>query len=171
MGALLPKDLTNLIAACKNIGATHLTSGAYRVHPVEWAIGEAAGILAAYCVAEGVTPKGAWRDSTRLLAVQRRLLYYGAPIFWWEDVQFEDDAEAFVAVQLLSTRGIFEPGKSLKFNPNDPISDDERLAINDRAGRVLPWPQTKITRARAAVWVAQQLGYYERPLQRPNTAL
>jgi len=29
--------------ACKNIGTTRITNGAYRVHTVEWSIGEAAG--------------------------------------------------------------------------------------------------------------------------------
>jgi hypothetical protein len=35
LGALLPVRITNLIAACKNIGTTHITNGAYRVHPSE----------------------------------------------------------------------------------------------------------------------------------------
>lgn len=29
----------------KNIGITHITNGCYRLHPVEWNIGEAAGYL------------------------------------------------------------------------------------------------------------------------------
>ncbi len=40
----------NLLPACKNIGTTHVTNGCYRLHPVEWNIGEAAGALAAYCL-------------------------------------------------------------------------------------------------------------------------
>ena len=42
LGALIPQRVDNLIAACKNIGTTHLTNGAYRLHPTEWGIGEAA---------------------------------------------------------------------------------------------------------------------------------
>ena len=42
LGALIPVRTDNLIPACKNIGTTRITSGAYRVHPVEWSIGEAA---------------------------------------------------------------------------------------------------------------------------------
>lgn len=49
LGSLVPVRLKNLIPACKNLGVTHLTNGCYRLHPVEWAIGEAAGSLAAYC--------------------------------------------------------------------------------------------------------------------------
>ena len=43
LGALLPVGLTNLIASCKNIGVTHITNGAYRVHPCEWAVGRGGG--------------------------------------------------------------------------------------------------------------------------------
>ncbi|MFF9401864.1 FAD-dependent oxidoreductase [Streptomyces sp. NPDC014744] len=31
--------------------------GRYRLHPVEWNVGEVAGALAAHCVAEGVEPR------------------------------------------------------------------------------------------------------------------
>ena len=56
LGALIPQRTTNLLAANKNIGTTHLTNGCYRLHPVEWNIGEAAGHLAAYCLATGSSP-------------------------------------------------------------------------------------------------------------------
>ncbi|MCA9439078.1 MAG: FAD-dependent oxidoreductase, partial [Candidatus Omnitrophica bacterium] len=49
LGSLIPIRVTNLLAACKNIGTTHITNGCYRLHPVEWNIGEAAGYLAAWC--------------------------------------------------------------------------------------------------------------------------
>ena len=45
LGALLPERVENLLPACKNIGTTHITNGCYRLHPVEWNIGEAAGAL------------------------------------------------------------------------------------------------------------------------------
>src|SRR5690606_34394800 len=47
LGALIPAEAQNLLPAAKNIGTTHLTNGCYRLHPVEWNIGEAAGLLAA----------------------------------------------------------------------------------------------------------------------------
>lgn len=43
LGSLLPVRMRNLFPACKNIGTTHITSGCYRLHPVEWGIGEAVG--------------------------------------------------------------------------------------------------------------------------------
>jgi len=48
LGALLPERVENLLPAAKNIGTTHITNGCYRLHPVEWNVGEAAGALAAH---------------------------------------------------------------------------------------------------------------------------
>ncbi|MBR3873331.1 MAG: FAD-dependent oxidoreductase [Clostridia bacterium] len=50
LSAMIPVRLKNLIPACKNIGCTHLTGGCYRLHPIEWNIGEVAGYMAAYCM-------------------------------------------------------------------------------------------------------------------------
>ena len=50
LGALLPIRVKNLLPACKNIGTTHITNGCYRLHPVEWNIGESAGALVAFAL-------------------------------------------------------------------------------------------------------------------------
>lgn len=54
------------LPACKNIGSTHITNGCYRLHPVEWNIGEAAGALAAYCLTHDTAPR-AVRNKAKLL--------------------------------------------------------------------------------------------------------
>jgi hypothetical protein len=48
--ALIPVRMRNLLAAAKNIGTTHVTNGCYRLHPIEWNIGEAAGVAAAHAL-------------------------------------------------------------------------------------------------------------------------
>ena len=73
MGALIPKRVENLLAGCKNIGTTHITNGCYRLHPVEWNIGEAAGAVAAHAVATRQSPR-AIRNNGKLLADFQRLL-------------------------------------------------------------------------------------------------
>lgn len=60
-------------SACKNIGTTHITNGCYRLHPVEWNIGEVAGALAAYCMQQGYTPRQL-RNTQPLLEDFQRLL-------------------------------------------------------------------------------------------------
>ncbi len=58
LGALIPRDTGNVLAANKNIGTTHITNGAYRLHPVEWSIGEAVGALSVVLRAGTLRPGG-----------------------------------------------------------------------------------------------------------------
>jgi hypothetical protein len=82
LGALIPRRTGNLLAAAKNIGTTHITNGAYRLHPVEWNIGEAAGTLAAFCLDRSTTPH-AVRETGELRAdYQRRLVRSGVELHW-----------------------------------------------------------------------------------------
>ena len=62
LGSLIPVRVENLLPACKNLGVTHLVNGAFRLHPVEWNIGEAAGLLAAFCIDKGREPPKAVRE-------------------------------------------------------------------------------------------------------------
>ena len=70
LGALIPVRVRNLLPACKNLGTTHITNGCYRLHPVEWNIGEASGALAAYCLDKDLVPRQVreewktWRTSS-----------------------------------------------------------------------------------------------------------
>ncbi|OEV26918.1 FAD-dependent oxidoreductase [Streptomyces nanshensis] len=56
LGALLPVRMRNLLPACKNAGTTHISNGCLRLHPVEWNIGEASSLLAAFCLERGAEP-------------------------------------------------------------------------------------------------------------------
>ncbi|MGH2698794.1 MAG: FAD-dependent oxidoreductase [Actinomycetota bacterium] len=56
LGALLPVRMRNLLPAAKNIGTTHITNGCHRLHPVEWNIGEVAGLVAAHCLENRTEP-------------------------------------------------------------------------------------------------------------------
>ena len=161
LGSLIATDLTNLIAGCKNLGTTHLTSGAYRVHPGEWAVGEAAGTLAAYCVGQNVSPAQAHAAGSRIAAMQLRLLEQGVPIFWWDDVTY-DQGKTFIAAHLLGVRGYMADSGTMHFRPNDNITQQERSTANTHVGRTLPWPNQSMTRAAAAQWLCGQLGL---PLQ------
>ena len=89
LGALIPHDCPNVLAACKNISSTHLSSGAYRVHPVEWAIGEAAGTVAAYCVQQGQDPEKLRQHPPSLAALQLTLLRSGIPLVWLIDLPLQ----------------------------------------------------------------------------------
>ncbi|MCA2013806.1 FAD-dependent oxidoreductase [Cereibacter sphaeroides] len=81
LGALLPERVQNLLPACKNIGTTRITNGAYRVHPVEWSIGEAAGTLAALSLREGLVPQ-AYASGAKLDDLQGVLRTDGVLLEW-----------------------------------------------------------------------------------------
>lgn len=82
MGALIPRRLENLLPASKNLGVTHITNGCYRLHPVEWNIGESAGVIAAEAVATGEPPRQLRNDKKRLAALQAKLTAQGVEIAW-----------------------------------------------------------------------------------------
>lgn len=82
LGALLPVRMENLLPACKNLGVTHITNGCYRLHPVEWNLGEAAGWLAAEALRTGEPPRQIRRDPKRLAAFQGVLRSEGLELEW-----------------------------------------------------------------------------------------
>ncbi len=83
LGSLIPQRVENLLPACKNLGVTHITNGCYRLHPVEWNIGEAAGALAAYCLDKGLSPRQVRNTETHLRDFQCLLKdQLGIPLDW-----------------------------------------------------------------------------------------
>ncbi|SDQ15701.1 FAD-dependent oxidoreductase [Virgibacillus salinus] len=82
LGALIPKDADNVLAGCKNIGTTHVTNGCYRLHPVEWNIGEACGALAGFCLNNNTDPKSVRENDNLLAAFQNELRESGFELEW-----------------------------------------------------------------------------------------
>ncbi|GII91579.1 FAD-dependent oxidoreductase [Sinosporangium siamense] len=80
--SLVPQRMRNLLAAGKNIGTTHITNGSYRLHPVEWAIGEAAGALAAHCLAGSAEPQQVTADERRREEFRAGLAADGVELTW-----------------------------------------------------------------------------------------
>lgn len=82
LGALVPVRVRNLLPACKNLGVTHVTNGCYRLHPVEWNVGEAAGLLAAHCLERRLTPRQVREDAERLRDFQALCVAQGFELAW-----------------------------------------------------------------------------------------
>ena len=82
LGALIPLRMENLIPGCKNIGTTHLSNGSYRLHHTEWNIGEAAGALAAFCLANGEPPRRVRNHTPLLREFQSQLIEDGFDLDW-----------------------------------------------------------------------------------------
>jgi hypothetical protein len=82
LGALLPQRIENLLPANKNIGTTHLTNGCYRLHPVEWSIGEAVGLLTAYSLRKNVIPRAVREQRPLLQEFQDLVRAQGIETHW-----------------------------------------------------------------------------------------
>jgi len=82
LGALIPVRVENLLPACKNLGVTAVTNGAYRVHPTEWNIGEASGALAAFCLQRRLKPRQVRNTAIHLADFQRELVRQGVELDW-----------------------------------------------------------------------------------------
>ena len=111
LSALIARDADNLLAASKDIGTTHITNGAYRLHPTEWSIGEAAGATIAWALQHHITPTAIDGNPEELVSLQRWLLQQGHPVFWFDDVT--PLSPLFHAAQLVS---------ALEWLPVDPSS-------------------------------------------------
>jgi hypothetical protein len=82
LGALVPRRVENLLPACKNLGVTHITNGCFRLHPVEWNIGEAAGALSAFCMRHKTSPRAVLHQAHLLKDFQSSLETQGVPLAW-----------------------------------------------------------------------------------------
>ena len=82
LGALIPQRVENLLPAGKNIGTTHITNGSHRLHPVEWNVGEVAGLLAGFCLTHAVTPRAVRNTPALLAEFQQHLSAEGVELRW-----------------------------------------------------------------------------------------
>jgi len=84
LSALVPERVRNVLPACKNIGTTHITNGCYRLHPVEWNIGEATGLIASFCIDGDYSPQQICENTGLLHDLQRQMLDDGFELEWPE---------------------------------------------------------------------------------------
>lgn len=131
LGAIIPATNSNVLAGQKNLGVTHVANGAYRMHPTEWNVGEAAGTLAAFCLENGVTPTEVHQRKPLIRNLQKRLLEQGVPIFWYRDLS--PTAPEFVGAQMLAMeQGPINP-RNLNFSPGAKLSPDDRKILGSFA--------------------------------------
>ncbi|MCW3099234.1 MAG: hypothetical protein JWL77_4852 [Chthonomonadaceae bacterium] len=156
LSALVPVRLKNLLPACKNLGATHLTAHTLRLRSNQWKIGEAAGALAAYCIAAHLAPTAVASVPDVRKDFQHLLLALGIPLFWWTDIKV--DMPEFAAVHLLGLYSVADGSPDERsFRPKGLLTMQDRQEIEGRVGRVLDWPRMPMTRGQAALWLVQTL--------------
>lgn len=117
LGALIPIDAVNLLPACKNIATTHVTNGSYRLHPIEWSIGEAQGTLAILSLKNQIEPREFPSSKELVRNLQEQLIDRGVPLFWFNDVP--TDHPNFADIQKSATFNLSEIDmNSLSFRPD-----------------------------------------------------
>jgi len=86
LGSLIPAESTagnrNVLPAAKNIGTTHITNGCYRLHPVEWNIGEATALLVASCLTHGLPPEAFLENENSFAKLERLVHQRGVETRW-----------------------------------------------------------------------------------------
>jgi hypothetical protein len=82
LGALIPIRVENVLPGGKNLGVSHIANGAFRVHPIEWNVGESAAILAAFCIERRVPPRAVRHAPDLLDDFQALLRRRGVELSW-----------------------------------------------------------------------------------------
>jgi hypothetical protein len=136
--ALVPVATDGLVLSAKSIGTTHITNAAYRMHPIEWAIGEASGFLAAFMVWTGQSAHDLVTSEAQVRKIQGFMARNGIPIFWFDDVAHDDPD--FEAVQVMAAAAIIrsENLKTLHFRPTAPVN---RAVVATALVKVLDLPE------------------------------
>ena len=114
LGALVPLKTDGLILSAKSLGTTHITNAAYRMHPVEWAIGEASGVLAVLTLWSKLSPRELATEETHIRKLQGYLTRNGIPIFWFDDVAHDDPD--FEPIQVMAAAGIIRSTDNTKLH-------------------------------------------------------
>lgn len=145
MSALIPQGVDNFLAAAKNIGVTHLTNGAFRLHPIEWNVGEVAAVMASLSLKTGKLPSAD--------AVQAEIVRAGVPLVWFDDLK--TDHPGFAPIHLAAIRGLYPvDSHNLHASPDSPVTRLEAAEILTRYMGVPLQGQKAIDHAVREGWMA-----------------
>jgi len=125
MGVLLPKDVDGLIVAEKSISVSNIVNGSTRLQPVVLQIGEAAGIVAALAVKQGIEPR-----EVSVREVQREVLAGGGYLLPFLDLPATDPH--FGALQRVGVTGIIEGvGMTVGWENQSWFRANETISMNE----------------------------------------
>ncbi len=114
LGSMIPEGVRNFLPAGKNLGVTHLTNGAFRLHPIEWNVGEAAAVIASLKLRGGYS----------VGEVQKLLIEHGVPLVWFDDLS--PSHPSFAAIQQAALGGFYPLDPTgLHASPDAPMTRRE----------------------------------------------
>jgi hypothetical protein len=161
LSALIARDADNLLAVGKSIGVTHITNGAYRLHPTEWAEGEAVGAALSFSITHHIPPAVLDRSPAQLRRLQTQLVLSGHPIFWYDDVPV--GSPGFAALQMAGVAQWWPDNSTLHAAPAALVTSSQAASALHRpalaAKSSLTWVDLgagqrtgPVTRAAFAAW-------------------
>jgi len=147
LSGLVPVEMNGLLGCGKNIGVSSVVQSALRLHGQMMHVGQAAGTLAWMSLRNKKHPREIVTDPAQVRELQLKLARgHGGPglLLWpWQDLS-PDDLH-FEAVNMLSTRGIWQPqADDVLFHPDQTVSRRELARLIARTCRSLhgakDWP-------------------------------
>jgi hypothetical protein len=163
LGALVPKEIDNLIVAEKSISVSNLLNGSTRLQPVVLQIGQAAGALAALSLKTGST------QNTSVRQVQEVLLENGVYLLPYLDLKKDDPH--FAALQRIGSTGILKgKGMNVGWSNQTWFQADSVLTASELVGGMkdfepaiaLDLNNEKVTVEEALVALNTILTYYKK---------
>lgn len=114
--AFIPRGVDGLVAAEKNLSQSRMVSGATRLQPSTMHTGQAAGVIAALAIQQGVPPRG-----VRPIDVQVTLVERGVRIGVHAFPDVPRDGAQWRGVEIAAARGIFTGRTDGTFGPDDAL--------------------------------------------------
>jgi len=99
VGALIPRDIPNLVVADKAISVSNIVNGSTRLQPVILQVGQVAGLIGAMAAAQGLSP-----SELSVRAIQQEVLAIGGYLQPFFDV-LPDDPD-FAILQRIGATGL-----------------------------------------------------------------
>ncbi|MHA8088122.1 FAD-dependent oxidoreductase [Aquirufa sp. Wall-65K1] len=121
LGTLIPKNNDQVIIAEKSISVSNIVNGTTRLQPCVMQIGQAAGVLAALSIQQGIAPK-----DISIRKLQQTLLDAQAYIMPYKDVSLQEkyfkSVQKIGAIGLIRGTGVSEGwSNATYFKPNEPV--------------------------------------------------
>lgn len=124
----------NLLAGAKNLAATQAAAAAYRVHPGEWGVGEAAAAVAVTALQCRRSPRTVATSGDGVLATQRFLLSRGTPLLWALDVAPNHPCYEAMTFAVLAGAARGERATGLTLIPDALPTTMDRVALAEAFG-------------------------------------
>ncbi|MDN5346650.1 MAG: hypothetical protein PWP65_214 [Clostridia bacterium] len=119
---LVPLKIDNLLVVGRSASYTSLAAGSARVVPIGMAVGQAAGVAAAYCIRKGLTPRQLAYNLADIQQVQKELIRQGAYLEEYNIPEAISTHWAYEYLKFFRSLGLAAGGYHNRWHLDEPIS-------------------------------------------------